>query len=132
MSLSHGTMWWFYLGLMPFILLYEMQLRSVHKVYCEKCWYSSAEGACIEACGRGEGVSPPQWGVRSGEGVVPPPQKFFWIFDIKMVGLSWQKCTRKNDAFGLPRLTSLIFEAYPVMLEHQVLLVTRQIFLDSE
>jgi len=35
--------------------------------------------------------------------------------------------THKNDAFGLPKLTPLTFaQAYPVMLQHRVLLVTCQ------
>ena len=37
-----------------------------------------AEGA--EGMGSGEGVSPPQWGERSGEGAVPPFQKIFRFF----------------------------------------------------
>ena len=41
--------------------------------------------------GRGEGMSPSPLGDGSGEGAVPPPQKFFSIFYLKMVsfGAFW-------------------------------------------
>ena len=40
-----------------------------------------AEGA--EGVGCGEGVSPSPLGERSGEGAVPPPQKFFDYLTLK-------------------------------------------------
>ena len=63
--------------------------------------------------GCGEGVPLPT-GVGSGEGAVPPPQKIFGFMTSKWCVLhslgsiicrSVASFTRKNDAFGLPKLT---------------------------